>query len=185
MRLINYLLFLLVPLGIFILLKAIRLVRTGFAGKVLLEIPFRQKTGDFEIRHTGVYAIWQKGEFFRKLPVNQFRPVITHVHTHEQIRLTPSIFRPNSNDGRMVKIELFRFSVDPGTYTLEIGPGSSISALEGLVSELFPAKKVNLDHYSLLVRESLPFTLFIAGLLLMILGSFCIIGGIVAGILVR
>ncbi len=185
MRLINYLLFLLIPLGIFILLKAIRLVRTGFAGKVLLEIPFRQKSGDFEIPKAGVYAIWQKGEFFRKLPVDQFRPVITNLRTKEQIRLTPSIFRPNSNDGRMVKIELFRFNAEPGTYTMEIGPGSSISTLESFISKLFPVKKVNLDHYFLLVRESMPFYLFIAGILLLILGSFCIIGGIVAGVLVR
>lgn len=185
MKLINYLLFLLIPLGALILLKAIRVVRNGFAGQVLLEVPFRQKTGDFEIKEPGVYAIWQKGEYFRKLPVDQFRPVITNIQTKEQIRLIPSIFRPNSNDGRMVKIELFRFSADPGTYTLEIGPGSSVSALEGFVSKLFSARKVNLDHYSLLVRESLPFYMFIAGLLLLLLGSFCIIGGLVAGILVR
>lgn len=41
MKLIGYLLFLLLPLlplGIFIILKAIRLVRTGFAGQVLLEV---------------------------------------------------------------------------------------------------------------------------------------------------
>jgi hypothetical protein len=183
MNLSRFFFFALIPLGVVVLIMAIRLVKKSFAGNVLLEIPYAQKTAIFNIMEAGVYSIWQKGQFFRKLPVDQFKPVITNKATGETISLFPSIFRPNSNNGVTVKMELFRFSAVPGTYTLELVEGSSISGLERAISRIFPAKKADLSQYYILVRESQPFYYVIAGIILMCLAGFMMIGGLVAGIL--
>lgn len=68
--------FFLVPFGIFILVKTIRMIKGVFTGEVITEIPFTQKEVEFEISRPGVYAIWQKGQLFRKTPVDKFRPIL-------------------------------------------------------------------------------------------------------------
>lgn len=155
----------------------------SFGGKVLLELPFIQKKATFEITESGVYSIWQKGQYFRKLPVDKFKPVIYNEATKERIVLSPSIFRPNSNDGITVKIELFRFSAAPGKYSIDLAEGSSITKLESVLSAIFPAKKADIDKYYILVRESQPFYYVIIGIPLMAIAGILMIGGLVFGIL--
>jgi hypothetical protein len=159
------------------------LVRMSFSGKVLLELPFKQKSATFEITQPGVYAIWQKGQYFKKLPVDKFKPEIYNQATKEKIALSPSLFRPNSNDGITVKIELFRFSAEPGTYIIDLAAGSSITKLESVLSSLFPAKKADIDKYYILVRESQPFYYVIIGIPLIVISGLLMIGGLVIGIL--
>lgn len=177
------LLFCLIPFGILILIFSIKVVRKNFSGDIILEIPYAQKSGDFAITKSGHYAIWHKGTFFRKAPLDEFRPVIINQSTGEETRLIPSLFRSNSNNGRTARMELFRFSLSPGTYRLELAEGSSISALENAFIRRFPARKVDPDQYFIQVRETQPFIYVVIGILLMILAAFCIIGGLVIGLL--
>jgi hypothetical protein len=182
MNMSRFFFFALIPLGVVVLILAIRLVKKSFAGNIISEVPFAQKVSFFRINESGIYSIWQKGQFFRKLPVDQFRPVIYN-EKGDRISLSPSIFRPNSNNGITFKMELFRFTARPGMYRMELTEGSSISVVEGFVSRIFPAKKADLSKYYILVRESQPFYFVIAGILLMCLSGFMMIGGLVFGIL--
>jgi hypothetical protein len=183
LTLLRIIIFCLIPIGAFLLYKSIGLVRKSFSGNVLLELPFVQKSATFEITESGVYSIWQKGQYFRKLPVDKFKPVIYNEATKERISLFPSIFRPNSNDGTTVKIELFRFSAAPGKYSIDLAEGSSITKLESLLSSVFPAKKADIDKYYILVRESQPFYYILIGIPLIAISGFLMIGGLVFGIL--
>jgi hypothetical protein len=183
LTLLRTILFCLIPVGAFLLYKSIVLVGKSFGGKVLLELPFIQKSASFEITESGVYAIWQKGQYFRKLPVDRFKPVIYHESTKEKLSLFPSIFRPNSNDGSTVKIELFRFSAAPGKYSIDLAEGSSITKLESLLSSVFPAKKADINKYYILVRESQPFYYLLIGIPLIAISGLLMIGGLVFGIL--
>jgi hypothetical protein len=183
MNISRFIFFALIPIGVLILILGIRLVRKNFAGKILLELPYLQKVGSFVISESGVYSIWQKGQYFRKLPVDQFKPVVRNESSGQVIPLVPSIFRPNSNDGVTFKMEIFRFTATTGSYRLEITEGSSISAPERFLSRLFPAKKADLTQYYILIRESQPFYYVIAGIFLMCVAGFMMIGGLVAGIL--
>jgi hypothetical protein len=171
------------PVGAFLLYKSIMLVRKSFSGKVLLELPFIQKSATFEITESGVYSIWQKGQYFRKLPVDKFKPVIYNESTRERIALFPSIFRLNSNDGKTARIELFRFSATPGKYSIDLAEGSSITKLESVLSSIFPAKKADVDKYYILVRESQPLYYIIIGIPLIAIAGILMIGGLVFGIL--
>jgi len=183
MNVSRFLLFALIPLGVVLLIFAIRFARKSFGGKVLVELPYLQRSTSFRIDKAGIYAVWQKGQLFRKLPVDQFKPEIICHETGEKISLFPSLFRPNSNDGVTFKMEMFRFSAQPGTYHLTITEGSSISAPERWLSRLFPVKKVDLSQYFILIRECQPFWFLIAGILLISLSGLMMIGGLVFGIL--
>jgi len=183
LTLLRIILFCLIPAGAFLLYKSIMLVRKSFSGNVLLELPFIQKNATFEITESGVYSIWQKGQYFRKLPVDRFKPVIYNEATKEKLSLFPSIFRPNSNDGKTVKIELFRFSAAPGKYSIDLVEGSSITKLESLLASVFPAKKADIDKYYILISESQPFYYILIGIPLIVIAGLLMIGGLVFGIL--
>ena len=182
MNISRFIFFALIPIGVIVLILAIRLVKKSFAGNVISEVPYAQKVSFFRIKESGVYSIWQKGQYFRKLPVDQFRPVVYN-EMGDGISLSPSLFRPNSNDGITFKMELFRFTAGPGMYRMELTEGSSISGVERFISRIFPAKKADLSKYYILVRESQPFFFVIIGILLLCLSGFMMIGGLVFGIL--
>ena len=182
---IKILLFSLIPAGAFLLFQAIRMAKKTFSGKVLVELPFSRKSAVFEIPADGVYTIWQKGQYLRKMPLDIFKPVIRDVSTDEKIDLFPSIFRPNSNDGITVKMEIYRCRLKTGTYSIDLAEGRSVSKLESALSSIVPAKKADPDKYFILVRESQPFYVLIISILLMIFSVGLMAGGLILGIFVR
>ena len=173
----------LIPFGIVILIFSIKLVKKTFSGDVILEIPFSQKSEVFVLDKHGTYSIWHLGQFFTKAPLDEFRPEITDLSTGLPLKLSSRLFRPNANNGRTARMEIFRFSAPPGAYLLELKEGSSISRAEQRVIDAIPAGKVDEDKYFIQVRESQPFLLTISGIAGIALGGFCIIGGLVSGIL--
>jgi hypothetical protein len=185
LTLIKLLLFCLIPAGAFFLFHAIRMVRKTFFGKVIIELPFSRESAIFEIPVDGVYTIWQKGQYLRKMPLDIFKPVIINLSTKERINLFPSIFRPNTNDGVTIKMEIYRFRLKAGTYSISLAEGRSVSKLESTLSAIVPAKKADLDKYFILVRESQPFYILIASILLMIVSLGLMTIGLILGISVR
>ncbi|MHC1777571.1 MAG: hypothetical protein AB9834_19390 [Lentimicrobium sp.] len=158
-------------------------MKKTFNGEVILEIPFSRKISSFEIAKPGAYSIWHKGQVFRKAPLNRYKPVIRNEKTDEVIDLIPSFFRPNSNNGRTGRMELFRFSAPSGKFRLELTEGSSVTLFEQAISGLFPLKKVDVENYFIQVRKSQPFYYVLIGIPLISLAGFLIIGGLVFGIL--
>ena len=175
--------FLLIPVGIIILILSIRMVRNTFSGNIILEIPYAQKNAQFTINKSGNYSIWHTGQFFRRAPLDEFRPVITNESDGAEIKLYSSIFRPNANNGIKARMELFRFSAPAGAYKLELVEGSSISKIENTLIKQLPVKMVETDKYFIQIRKSQPFIFVIAGIVLIIFSGLCIIGGLVFGIL--
>lgn len=177
------LLFCLIPIGITGLIFSIRLVQKSFSGNIVLEIPYSQKSSELILTKQGSYSIWHKGQFFTKAPLDEFRPEITDTSTGLKTKLTSMLFRPNANNGRTARMELFRFTAPAGRYLLELKEGKSISGIESRAINLIPARMVDYDKYYIQVRESQPLYLLAAGIALVVLFSLCIIGGLVFGIL--
>ena len=170
---------LLFTIGIILLVKAIRILRKSFSGEVVAEIPFSQKKTEFEITTPGVYAIWQKGPYIRKMPVDQFKPVLFDVSSGQEVRLENPLFRPNTKDFSTVKMEIFRFNAEAGRYRIEIAPGTGISELERIISNLVPAKRATPDQYFLLLRKSIPFFHTLLAIGLLVLSGFLILGSVI------
>lgn len=177
------LIFCLIPVGIIILIFSIKLVRKTVSGNIILEIPYSQKNSEFTLNSPGSYSIWHKGQFFRKAPLDEYKPEIIDRSTGFKVSLFPSMIRPNLNNGKTARMELYRFSAPAGIYRLELTEGSGISGVEKSVIRLLPGKMVDYDKYFIQVRESQsPFT-FLIGIALIVLSGLCIVGGLVFGIL--
>lgn len=185
MSLILYriLFFCLVPIGIFILIKTIRMLKGVFSGELIAEIPFTQKECMLDIIRPGVYAIWQKGQLFRRTPVDKFQLKLTKVSSNENIALPKSFFSPYLNGMNTGRMEMNRFSADSGSYRLTIVEGTNISIFEKLAFSLFPAKPVDYSQYFIQVRESRPIYYMIASIPLFALSCFCIVVGLVRGLM--
>jgi len=177
--------FSLIPVGIIVLIFSIRIIHNTFSGKIIHEIPYSLKYSEFKISSEGYYSIWHKGTFFRKAPVGEYKPVIINAATGEHIKLSSSVFRPNSNDGKTARMELYRFYAPTGKIILELTEGSNISKIEKIILDLIPARKVEYEKYFIQVRESQSRLVLMAGIFLIVLSGLCIIGGLVLGILAK
>lgn len=181
--LLRIVLFCLIPVGIFLLIKTIRMLKKTFNGKVMAEIPFTQKETTFNLPEKGVYAIWQKGQLFRKTPVDKFEMHLSRESDGESIALTTSLLRPNMNGFETGRMEMKRFYADSGNYKLILRESSENSSFEQVFSDLFPAKMVDYDKYFIQVRESGPAYQMFLAIPLFLLSGFMIIGGFVCGLL--
>jgi hypothetical protein len=152
-----------------------------FNGKVIAEIPFTQKEVVFDINRAGVYAIWQKGQLFRRTPVDKFQLKINKLPGGEEISLPRSFFSPFLNGMDTGRMEMNRFSVESGSYRLTIVEGTNVSLFEKIASSIIPAKPVDYKQYFIQVRESRPVYYMLAAIPLFTLSGFCMIGGLVAG----
>jgi hypothetical protein len=175
--------FCLIPVGTLVLIFSIRLMKKTFFGNQILEIPYSQKSAEFILPVSGTYSIWHRGQFFRKAPLDEFIPEIVSQSTGSKIHLSSLLLRPNQNNGKNARMELFRFSAPAGKYTLKIIPGSSISGVENSIINLLPVRMVDYDKYFIQVRESQPTFFVIVAIVLIALAGFCIIGGFVLGLL--
>ena len=185
MSLIIYrvLFFCLVPLGIFILVKAIIMLRGVFSGKILAEIPLTVKEAKFEIIEPGVYAVWLKGSMFKRTPVDKFVLELFKEPMGQQVDLPGSLFSPYVNGFDSGRMEMNRFSAEVGSYCLKQVAGSQITGLEAFFTRLFPSGKVDYSKFFLQVRKSKPVYYIIAGIPLIMLSIACIFGGIISGII--
>ena len=181
--LIRILFFCLIPIGIFILVKAIQLFRKTFNGKLIIEIPYLQNGGKFSVTKAGNFAIWQKGQMFKRTPVDKFKLHIVEQLTKEEIKLYFSILRPHTNNFSTGRMELYRFYAPIGNYQIEFREGSNVSKLESLVSSIIPVKSVDLAKYFIEIRESQSQLMTFLAIPMILLGMFGTIGGLVLGIL--
>ena len=177
------LLFCLIPLGAFILYHGIKILRKSFNGKVMLEMPYLQKNGEFTILKSGIYSIWQKGEMFRKTPIDQFSTHVYEKVSQQEINLSYSLMSPRSNDFSTGRMEIYTFYASPGVYELRLQDGSSASILGGFTSKLAPFPAVDLAKYFVQVRESQSQWMTLLGIPITLVGAFGIIGGFVLGLL--
>lgn len=175
--------FSLIPVGLLLLILSIRLISRSFSGSIILDLPYLKKSSEFVLKKEGTYAIWHKGQYFRRAPLDEFKPVIINRSTGENVALIPSLFRPNLNNKRTARMELFRFTAPPGRYVLELAEGSSITKAENTLLRIIPARMVDPENYFIQVRESQPRLLAFLGIILISLAGLCIIFGLVFGIL--
>jgi len=180
---IRIFLFILILIGIFIVFKAIKLLKNAFNGVKLLTLPYNDNLGHFTISKSGVYAIWHKGSLFKKTPLTQFRPHILNTATDKEIKLNRSILSPRSNNFDTGRVELFTFKAEAGRYELKLVPGSSTSIFQAMIGGAIPLADIDLNQYSIEIQKSQAQILTILSIPLLLLGITSIIGGLVVGLL--
>ncbi|WP_300674580.1 hypothetical protein [Soonwooa sp.] len=176
---IRVLLLCLIPIGIFILIKVIKIFKKSFSGAVISEIAFSENGGQFSIEKAGYFSVWQKGQMFKRTPVDKFKVCIYDESTKEEVDLNISVLRPQINDFSTGRMELYRFYAPIGNYKIEFRQGSNISKLESFIGGLMPLQPVDLSKYSIQIRESQPQFLTALAIPLGIIGFAAVICGLV------
>ena len=179
---VRALLFCLIPIGLFIVFRAIKLLRNAFNGDVLLTLPYQDNIGRFTVSKSGVYAVWHKGPLFKKTPLAQFRPQLLNTSTNKESKLHRSLLSPRSNNFATGSMELFTFRAEVGHYELKLISGSSTSRLQAMIGGALPLADIDLSQYSIEIRESQSQLLTILAIPLLLLGILGIIGGLVLGV---
>ena len=179
--LFRILMFSMIPLGIFLLVKVIRMLKKTFSGKIIAEIPFQQKKTSFELTESGQYAIWQKGQLFRKTPVGDFSLEIRDENGNP-VRLNPTWFRVHKNGWDTARTELKKFRAAAGNFTLLILDQPDGNLLQQMLKDNLPVKPVDQSQYFIQITESQPVYYFLIAIPLLTLSGFLIIVGFVAGL---
>jgi len=179
--LFRILMFSMIPIGIFLLVKVIRMLKKTFNGKIIKEIPFQQKLSTFELPEPGHYAIWQKGQLFRKTPIGNFKLQLQD-ESGKIIRLKPTWFRVHKNGWDTGRTELKKFTAAAGKCTLSILDKPEGTLLQKVLKDSLPVKPVDQNHYFIQIRESQPVYYFLIAVPLLTLSGFMMIIGMVAGL---
>lgn len=175
--------FTLIPLGLLILIKAIRILISAFNGKILLQLPYNDNVGAFTITKAGFHSIWQKGPMLKKTPLAKFRPQIRNTVTGEVIDLYRSLMAPRSHGFSTGKMEIFTFHAPKGDYEMSLVAGYSISGLQRLVGNAIPLAEMDTTKYSLEIRESQSQFLTFLTIPMILLGVAGMAGGLVLGLI--
>ncbi|RVU00970.1 hypothetical protein EOD41_10080 [Mucilaginibacter limnophilus] len=182
--LIRILLFCCIPVGIFILVKGIKLIRRSFYGTVFLEIAYSEGGGRFTLIEAGSFSIWLKAPLLKRVALDKYKPQIYNVATGEELHLSYSITGMHANGFYEGRQEIFTFSAEPGEYQLQLIKGSSLSGLQSIITRLMPSgDNIDLSKHFLQVRETQPAILAFLAIPIIILGVGGIIGGFVLGLL--
>lgn len=181
--LIRILFFCLIPIGIFILIKAIQLLRKAFNGKVILVIPYLQNGEQFSVTKAGNFSVWQKGQMFKRTPVDKFKLHIYEASTNEEINLNFSLLRPQTNNFSTGRMELYRFYAPVGNYKMEFREGSNISKLESAIGNIIPLSPADLSKYFIEIRESQSQLITLLAIPMLLVGVFGAVAGLVLGLL--
>jgi hypothetical protein len=178
--LIRVLFALLVPIGIFLLVKGIKLLLKFTGAKTLLKIPIYQGLASFTVNKDGKYAIWQSGRKLQRVPITMKSPVITNQQTGNRIGIYNTLSRVYVNDGSNGRIQVFTFTANAGTYNLELPEATSNIELLYAGKALQTTSRT--EAYFLEIKEHKPAYLLVFSILIILLAAACTITGFILAI---
>jgi len=178
--------FCMIPVGIYLLVKTIQMIKKTFNGTILLEQPFDQKQASFQVISPGQFAIWQKGKLFRKTPVGDFKIQILD-EKGAIVKLNTTYFNLYVNGWDTGRTQLKSFSAVAGTYTLKILDLPDADLIAGFLQNVLhrialPIRPVDHSKYFIQIRESQPIYFFLIAIPLFTLSAFLMILGFIAGV---
>ncbi len=174
--------FCLVPVGIYLLVQTIRMLRKTFSGQVLAEVPLSQEAATFSIPATGTYALWLNAELLSRFP-GQYRFNISHEIGGQQVPLHTSVFNPHVNGFKTGRMELYKFSAQSGSYRLSVDKTTGNTNAITAALNWLAGQPADAGRYAIQVRESQPTYKMFLSIPMFTLSLGCIIGGFVLGCL--
>ncbi|MGI4865789.1 MAG: hypothetical protein ACRYFZ_17835 [Janthinobacterium lividum] len=169
----------LIPLGIYLLIKAIKLIGASFFGAFIAEAKLAQKLVGLAIPEEGLYVIWLRGSKSQVLSIEGFQPTVWENSTRLLVPLDATIGRMQASDSDGFRMKVFSFSASAGSYTLDTGELPKVPAVSGAVMRFFTGQPIDPGTFVVQVRKTKPAIYGIFGILLCIVSGFLIIGGIV------
>ena len=113
-----YVTLLMIPIGLFLLVISLRYMVKIFTISPIHDMPYRTDKGIFTIETAGRYGIWLNGNRFKKAPLGLFGLQLINCETEKEVPLRANLIPVSVTKVIDVRLELYTFYANPGTYQL-------------------------------------------------------------------
>ena len=113
-----YVTLLMIPIGLFLLVISLRYMVKIFTISDIHDMPYRTDKGIFTIQTAGRYDIWLNGNRFKKAPLGLFGLQLINCETEKEVPLRANLIPISVAKVIDVRLELYTFYANPGTYQL-------------------------------------------------------------------
>lgn len=175
----KYLLFLLVPVGIYLMVIGIKKV-SGFAkAKMIYEMSVSAIDGSFRLEDGGKYDIWLSGKKYSISPIYNLDIKLKNNATGKFVILYPDFFRITASSIKDFRVKLSTFDADRGSYNISLT--DSVEERENIINN----RGIDYKKFSIQIRENVNTATIFLGVLGIILGFIAIDVGLVFPLLYK
>ena len=175
----KYLLFLLVPVGIYLMVIGIKKV-SGFAkAKMIYEMSVSAIDGSFRLEDGGKYDIWLSGKKYAVSPIYNLDIKLKNNATGKSVILYPDFFRTTTSSIKDFRVKLSTFDAETGSYNISLT--DSVEERENIINN----RGIDYKKFSIQIRENVNTTTIFLGVLGIILGFMAIDVGLVFPLLYK
>ena len=141
---------LMIPLGLLLLVLSIKHTVKVYTITAIHDMPYRTDKGIFTIQTAGRYGIWLNGNRFKKAPLGLFGLQLINCETEKEVPLRANLIPVSVTKVIDVRLELYTFYANPGTYQLLFNDKSSpMSKIFGPISRFLIGGKDDYSSYSI------------------------------------
>ena len=141
---------LMIPLGLLLLVLSIKHIVKVYTITAIHDMPYRTDKGIFTIQTAGHYDIWLNGNRFKKAPLGLFGLQLINCETEKEVPLRAKLIPVSVTKVIDVRLELYTFHAEPGTYQLLFNDKPSpMSKIFGPISRFLMGGKDDYSSYSI------------------------------------
>lgn len=176
---LKYLLFLLVPVGIYLMVIGIKKA-SGFAkAKMIYEMSVSAIDGSFRLEDGGKYDIWLCGKKYSVSPIYNLDIKLNNNATGKFVILYPDFFRTTTSSIKDFRVKLSTFDADRGSYNISLTDRAE--ERENIINN----RGIDYKKFSIQIRENVNTATIFLGVLGIILGFMAIDVGLVFPLLYK
>ena len=147
-----YVTLLMIPIGLFLLVISLRYMVKIFTISAIHDMPYRTDKGVFTIEIAGRYGVWLNGNRFKKSPLGMFGLQLINCETEKEVPLRTSYIPVSVTKVIDVRLELYTFYANPGTYQLLFNDKPSrIAKIFGTIRRYLISSDDDYSSYSIRV----------------------------------
>ena len=175
----KYLLFLLVPVGIYQMVVSIKKLTAFAKAKMIYEIPVSSIDGSFRLEDGGKYDIWLSGKKYAVSPIYNLDIKLKNNATGKSVILYPDFFRTTTSSFKDFRVKLSTFDAETGSYNISLT--DSVEERENIINN----RGIDYKKFSIQIRENVNTTTIFLGVLGIILGFMAIDVGLIFPLLYK
>ena len=180
-----YVTLLMIPIGLFLLVTSLRYMVKIFTISARHDMPYRTDKGIFTIQTAGRYGIWLNGNRFKKAPLGLFGLQLINCETEKEVPLRANLIPVSVTKVIDVRLELYTFYANPGTYQLLFNDKPSrIAKIFGTIRRYLISSDDNYSTYSIRVYPHYSMVHLFLSIWGFIFGVMAVMWGI-AGLVIR
>ena len=176
---LKYLLFLLVPVGIYQMVVSIKKLTAFAKAKMIYEMSVSAIDGSFILEDGGKYDIWLSGKKYAVSPIYNLDIKLKNNATEKFVILYPDFFRITANSVKDARVKLYTFDADRGSYNISLT--DSVEERENIINN----RGIDYKKFSIQIRENVQGLTIFLGVLGIILGFMAIDVGLVIPLLYK